>query len=71
MNINLGRVGAALLIVAVISRGVSGATVSGAGKQTVAIDPKVAGLVKQAGSASKLDQYDAAIRHLSAALQMK
>jgi hypothetical protein len=55
----------------VISRGVSGATVSGAGKQTVAIDPKVAGLVKQAGSASKLDQYDAAIRHLSAALQMK
>ncbi len=49
----------------------AGATVSGAGKQTVAIDPKVVGLVKQAGSASKLDQYDAAIRHLSAALQMK
>ncbi len=70
MTINRGQVGTVLLILGVISVGTSGATVSDASRHVVAIDPKVAGLVKQAGSASKLDQYDAAIRHLSAALQM-
>ena len=54
----------------VIGVGTVGATVSGGSRHVVAIDPKVAGLVKQAGSEAKLDQYDAAIRHLSAALQM-
>jgi len=71
MNINLGRLGTILLILGVIGVGTVGATVSGASRHVVAIDPKVAGLVKQAGSEAKLDQYDAAIRHLSAALQMK
>jgi len=71
MNINLGRVGTTLMILGVISGSTSWAAVSGASRRTVAIDPKVAGLVKQAGSELKLDQYDAAIRHLSAALQMK
>ena len=44
---------------------------SGASRPVVAVDQKVAGLVKQAASELKLDQYDAAIRHLTAALQMK
>ena len=55
----------------VISVGTSWATVSGASRRVVAIDPKVAGLVKQASSELKLDQYDAAIRGLTAALNMK
>jgi tetratricopeptide (TPR) repeat protein len=71
MNINLGRARTVFLILGVISGSASGATVLGASKQAVTIDPKVAGLVKQAGSELKLDQFDAAIRHLSAALQMK
>jgi tetratricopeptide (TPR) repeat protein len=70
MEINLGRVAAILLIIGVGSDGVRGAMAS-TRRQTVAIDPKVAGLVKQAGSEIKLDQYDAAIRHFSAALQMR
>lgn len=39
--------------------------------QRVPIDPKVAGLVKQAASAAKLHHYPEAIRTLSAALQMR
>jgi tetratricopeptide (TPR) repeat protein len=38
---------------------------------TVPVDPKVAALVKQAGSALKLHQYDLAIRTFSVALDMK
>jgi tetratricopeptide (TPR) repeat protein len=71
MNINPGRVGTILVILGVISVGNCGAAVSGASRHVVAIDPKVAGLVKQAGSELKLDQYDAAIRNLTAALNMK
>jgi hypothetical protein len=71
MSINIGRVGILLMILTVVSGSVSGAPVSGASRQTIAIDPKVAGLVKQASSELKLDQYDAAIRNLTAALQMK
>jgi Tfp pilus assembly protein PilF len=41
------------------------------GTKRLPIDPKVAGLVKQALSEVKVKQYDAAIHHLSAALQMK
>jgi hypothetical protein len=71
MNINRRRVGTILLILGVISVGTCGAAVPGAGTHVVAVDPKVAGLVKQASSELKLDQYDAAIRNLTAALQMK
>ena len=71
MNINLFRVAAILMTVAVISVGTSGATVSGASRHVIAIDPKMAGLVKQANSQLKLEQYDPAIRDLTAALNMK
>jgi len=71
MNIWLRRVGIVLFTLGVISGGASGATVPGTSRQAVAIDPKVAGLVKQAASELKADHYDAAIRDLSAALQMK
>ena len=71
MNINVGGVGAFLLILGMVSGGASGAPASGASRHVVAIDPKAAGLVKQAGSELKLDQYDAAIRNLTAALNMK
>ena len=71
MNINLGRVGTVLMILGLISVGTGRAAVSGASTHVVAIDPKVAGWVKQAGSELKLDQYDAAIRNLPAALNMK
>jgi len=71
MNINPSRVGTMLAILGVISVGTGRATVSGASRHVVAIDPKVAGLVKQAASELKLDQYDAAIRNLTAALNMK
>lgn len=71
MNIIVGRVGIVLLIVGAMSGSARATTVARAGRQTFAIDPKVVGLVKQAGSEVKLDQYDAAIRHFSAALQMK
>ncbi len=72
MNIKLGRIiGTILLMKAAVSSSASGATVFDANRQPITIDPKVASLVKQAASAVKLDQYDAAIRHLSAALQMK
>jgi tetratricopeptide (TPR) repeat protein len=59
------------MILGVISVGTCGAAVSGGGTHVVAVDRKVAGLVKQASSELKLDQYDAAIRNLTAALQMK
>jgi tetratricopeptide (TPR) repeat protein len=71
MNIHLGRAGTISLTIAVVSISSSWATVSGANRQAVAIDPKVAALLKQASSEAKVHQYDAAIRHLSAALQMK
>jgi tetratricopeptide (TPR) repeat protein len=71
MNINPTRVGTILLIIAVIGVGTSGATVSGASRHVISIDPKVAGLVKQAGSALKSNQYDLAIRYFTAALKMK
>jgi tetratricopeptide (TPR) repeat protein len=71
MNIILGRVGIILLILHAVSSSGRAATAARAGRQTIVIDPKVAGLVKQASSEVKLDQYDAAIRHFSAALQMK
>jgi tetratricopeptide (TPR) repeat protein len=71
MNIILGRVGIILLILGAMSGSARAATIARAGGQTLVIDPKVAGLVTQANSELKLDQDDAAIRHLSAALQMK
>jgi tetratricopeptide (TPR) repeat protein len=71
MNINLGRVGTVLLVLGVVSGNASWAALPAKSRQAVAIDPKVVGLVKQAGSELKLDQYDAAIRHFTAALQMK
>ena len=71
MNVVLGRVGIIFLILGVMSGSAHAATVARAGRQTLVIDPKVAGLVKQAASELKLDQYDAAIRNLTAALQMK
>jgi tetratricopeptide (TPR) repeat protein len=39
--------------------------------QRVAIDPKVAGLVKQSAAAQRLNHYDDSIKSLSAALQIK
>jgi tetratricopeptide (TPR) repeat protein len=54
-----------------ISGSASGATVSGTRSQVVAIDPKVAGLVKQADAAGKANQYDLEIRYLTAALKMR
>jgi tetratricopeptide (TPR) repeat protein len=71
MKINPGRLGTILLLLGAISGSAPAATMSGTNRQAVAIDPKVVGLVKQAGSELKVDQYDAAIRHLSAALQLK
>jgi tetratricopeptide (TPR) repeat protein len=71
MNIHLGQAGTILVTIAVVSISSSWATVSGANKQAIAIDPKVAALVKQASSEAKVHQYDAAVRRLSAALQMK
>jgi len=71
MNINLGRVGTIIVLLGAISGSASGATVSGTRRQAVTIDPKVAGLVRQAASAVKINQYDLAIRHFTAALQMK
>jgi len=72
MNINLlvRLIGSASLISTVISVVASGATVS-TGGQRIAIDPKVASLVKQASSALKGKQHDLAISCLTAALQMK
>jgi tetratricopeptide (TPR) repeat protein len=71
MNISPRRIETILVILGVISVGTSWATMSGASRHVVAIDPKVAGLVRQAGSEAKLSQYDAAIRNLTAALNMK
>jgi tetratricopeptide (TPR) repeat protein len=71
MNINLVRVRAVFLILAVVSTSTSVASVSGAKSHAVTIDPKMAGFVKQASSALKIHQYDLAIRHFTAALQMK
>lgn len=71
MNIKLGRIGTLLLTLAMIGGGASGATVAHSSRPTLVVDPKVAALVKQAASELKVDQYDAAIRHFSAALQMK
>jgi tetratricopeptide (TPR) repeat protein len=56
-----------LLILSATVAAVTGQT----NTQTVPIDPKVAALVKQAHSALRLNQYDSAIRTLTAALQMK
>jgi hypothetical protein len=47
MNSDLGRLGTIFLILGVIGVGTVGATVSGGSRHVVAIDPKVAGLVKQ------------------------
>jgi tetratricopeptide (TPR) repeat protein len=71
MNINIGRGRAILLILALVSTATTPASVSGTQSRATAIDPKVAGFVKQADSALKSNQYDLAIRHFTAALQMK
>jgi len=67
---NLGQTQTTLRILTVLSITVTAIT-AGTITHTVPIDPKVAALVKQAGSALRLNQYDLAIRTLSAALQMK
>jgi tetratricopeptide (TPR) repeat protein len=59
-----------LLVLTVLSATVTAATAQ-TNTQTVPIDPKVAVLVKQAHSALRLNQYDSAIRTLTAALQTK
>ena len=69
-QMNVGRTQTILLILTALSMTVTAITAD-AITHTVPIDPKVAALVKQAGSESKLHQYDLAIRTLSAALQMK
>jgi predicted GTPase len=71
MNSDLGRVGTLLLILSVASAGASKASVSSTHRQTVALDPRVAALVKQADAAEKAQQYDLEIRYLTAALKMK
>jgi tetratricopeptide (TPR) repeat protein len=71
MNSDLGRVGTLLLILGVASAGASKASVSSTHRQTIALDPKVAALVKQADAAEKAQQYDLEIRYLTAALRMK
>jgi len=71
MTFNRHRAGTILIILAVVGIATGGGAVSGATRRLVVRDPKVAGLMKQASSELKLSQYDAAIRHLCAALQMK
>jgi hypothetical protein len=58
MKIILGRVGIILLILGAVSGSATAATVARAGRQTLAIDPKVGGLVKQANSELELNQYE-------------
>jgi tetratricopeptide (TPR) repeat protein len=71
MNINPGRVGTILLILGVVGAGASGSSVPSTNRQRVALDPKVAALVKQAHAAEKAQRYDLEIRYLTAALNMK
>jgi tetratricopeptide (TPR) repeat protein len=71
MNINLGRVGTIFLILCVASAATSSASVPSTNRQKVALDPRVAALVKQAEAAEKAQQYDLQIRYLTAALNMK
>jgi len=70
MNINVRRTRTVLLTLTVVG---TTATVvaSDTNMQTLRMDPKVAGFVKQGGAALRLNQYDLAIRNFTAALRMK
>jgi tetratricopeptide (TPR) repeat protein len=59
------------LLIAIVLSATTTAVTAQTNTQTVPIDPKVAGLVKEARSAERLHQYDVQIQSLSAALQMK
>lgn len=71
MNINPERVGTIFLILCVVSAATSGASVPSTNRQKVALDPRMAALVKQADAAEKAQQYDLQIQYLTAALNMK
>ena len=58
------------LMLTMLSTSVTAVTVD-TNRQRVAIDPKVARLVKQSAAAERLNRYDDSIKSLSAALQIK